>query len=243
MQVRLLTLVLLLAASANPQSAPKSIRIQVFASHGEIIPQSKGGGGFQRRFRLEVVPGPGESNHWIKQELKVRGTVFNKAGQPTRAHLDVVEYYRVNAKGRMIQPDIHYSQYPRYCAGDLVIRSKLTFGRLKTKKRGDTIVAQSFILKWAKDATGEFVIMKTRDRLRIIASEKGKRVEFESNENASASHYEYKVTWNACPGAGPRTKASGTLEPGTWWIETPEQTGSTRVANKPRPIEKPKRHR
>ncbi len=231
--------VLLLTVGA--QAAPKSIRIAVSATSGEIIPQSKGGGGFQRSFRFTVAPGPGESNQWIRQELRVRGTVFDKAGRSTAAHLDVVEYYRVNAKGRMIQPDIHYSQYPRYCGGDLVIKSKLTFGRLRTKKRGDTIVAQSFILKWAKDAASEFVIMKTRDRRRIIASEKGKHVEFEDNDEASASHYEYKVTWNACPGAGPRTKPNGTLEPGKWWVETPKQDGPTQAKEKPRPIEPPRR--
>ena len=223
------------AAMAGP-SAPEapSIRIGVAASDGEIIPQSKGGGGFQRTFRFTATPGT--ANHWIRQSLEVRGTVFDAEGKSAPAHLDVVEYYRVDSTGRAIQADSHYSQFWEYCGGDLTITSTLTYGTLVPKKVGDTIVGKSFILRSATDAAGEFVTMRKRTTREAIPAERGERVEFQPAPGSLPTRYTYRVQWDARPGIGSRTQPSGEIEVGTWIIEIPEQTGPTRAVVRPRPI-------
>ena len=226
------------AARAEP---PVQVRILVAATKGRIIPQSKGGGGFERGFRFTATPG--KSSHWIRQVLEVRGTVFDAKGGSKAAHLDVIEYYRVDSAGRT-KRDSHYSQYWDYCGGTLTISSTLTYGRLLPKKRGDTIVGKSFILRSAKDATGKYVTMKTRTLpRRTIPAERGERVEFESDAGSPQTRYTYRVRWNACPGSGPRTRPSGTIDVGTYTIEAPAQTGPTVAAARPRPIPRiKKRH-
>jgi hypothetical protein len=160
---------LLLAAVAAPE-AP-SIRITVAASDGEIIPQSKGGGGFQRTFRFTAEPG--EANRWIRQTLEVRGTVFDAEGGSAPAHLDVVEYYRVDSDGRAIQADSHYSQFFDFCGGDLTISSRLEYGTLAPRRIGDPIMTKSFILRGATDAEGEPVTMRKRTTRETIPAERG----------------------------------------------------------------------
>lgn len=217
--------------STEPQ---QQIRIHVAATRGEIIPQSKGGGGFQRTFRFTAIPGKG--NHWIRQVLEVRGTVFDAKGRSTRAHLDVIEYYRVSSSGRTIQGDSHYSQYWDHCGGSLTISSTLTYGMLRPKKRGDTILAKSFILRSAKDAAGRLVTMKTRTTRQVIPAEHGKRAEFQLDVGSIPTHYTYKVRWDVRPGRGSRTRPSGALSVGTWMMEPPKQTGPTVALVRPRPI-------
>ena len=221
--------------------SPEPVRILVAGTKGRIIPQSKGGGGFDRAFRFTAVPGKG--GQWIRQVLEVRGTVFDAKGRSTAAHLDVIEYYRIDASGKT-KRDNHYSQYWQHCGGTLTIRSTLTYGRLVRKKRGDTIVGKSFILNAAKDAAGKYVTMKTRTLPRqAISAERGKRVEFHRDPGALRTRYTYRVQWNACPGSGPRTRPSGTIDVGTYTIEGPAQTGPTVEAARPRPIPRiKKRH-
>jgi len=220
---------------ATPGAAPPPapVRVHVAASPGRIIPLSRGGGGFQRTFRFRARPG--RSGCWIRQVLEVRGTVLDAAGRSSPAHLDVVEYYRVDASGRTIQPDSHHSQYPEHCGGDLTIRSTLTYGTLETAKLGDTIVRKSFILRDAKDATGESVTMRTRKGW-VIPAERGARVAFKRDAGSIPSHYEYRVQWDARPGQGPRTQPSGEMETGTWYVEPPPQTGHTVAVARPQPI-------
>ena len=230
---------LLLAALAAPDTPPpEPIRIRVAATSGEVIPQSKGGGGFQRSFRFTAVPG--KSNHWIRQELEVRGTVFDAEGRTTEVHLDVLEYYRLNARGRTIQSDSHYSQFWNHCGGDVTIFSTLNYGSLRPKKLGDTIMAKSFILRSCTDAAGEPVTMKIRITRQTIPAERGERVEFRRHGGSIPTHYRYRVQWDARPGSGSRTQPSGEIETGTWWIEAPEQTGHTRAVARPRPIPRPR---
>jgi hypothetical protein len=227
-------LLLVLGASAAPQAPPDPVRIEVAASSGAIIPQSKGGGGFQRTFRFTAVGG--EANRWIRQTLAVRGTVFDAEGTSAPAHLDVVEYYRVDSKGRAIQADSHYSQFWEHCGGDLEISSTLEYGTLAPKRLGDTIMGKSFVLKWAKDAEGEIVTMRKRRNREEIPAERGERVEFRAQDGALPTRYSYRVRWDARPGVGPRTKPAGEIEVGTWQVVLPEETGPTRAAAREAPI-------
>lgn len=230
--MRSLLIFLALAGVAAPE-AP-SVRIEVAASEGEIIPQSKGGGGFQRTFRFTAVPG--EANRWIRQTLEVRGTVFDAEGRSEPAHLDVVEYYRVDSDGRAIQADSHYSQFFEFCGGDLAITSRLEYGTLAPKRLGDPIMAKSFVLRGATDAKGEQVTMRKRTTRETIPAERGERVEFRAAEGALPTRYAYRVRWDARPGVGPRTKPAGAIEQGTWQVVLPDQTGPTRAEASPRPI-------
>ncbi len=219
------------AARAEP---PVPVRILVAATKGRIIPQSKGGGGFERGFRFTAIPG--KSSHWIRQVLEVRGTVFDAKGRSTAAHLDVIEYYRLNSSGRA-KRDTHYSQYWNHCGGTLTISSTLTYGKLLPRKRGDAIVGKSFILRSAKDAAGKYVTMRTRTLpRRPILAERGERVEYQMDGGSIPTRYTYRVHWNACPGSGPRTRPSGKIDVGTWMIEAPKQSGPTVEASRPRPI-------
>ncbi|MGQ0613847.1 MAG: hypothetical protein ACT4PV_08940 [Planctomycetaceae bacterium] len=213
---------------------PETVTIAVAATKGQIIPQSRGGGGFQRTFRFTATPG--RSGHWIRQLLAVRGTVLDGEGNSTPVHLDVTEYYRVDASGRTIQADSHYSQFWKFRGGDLTISSTLTYGMLRSRKQGDTILGKSFILRAATDAAGEFVTMETRTTRQEIPAERGERVEFDPDADPIPTDYRYRVQWNARPGIGPRTQPSGTIEIGTWSIQAPKQTGPTREAVRPRPI-------
>lgn len=222
---------LLLLLCAVPE-----IRIDVAASEGEIIPQSKGGGGFQRTFRFTATPG--EGNHWIRQTLEVRGTVFHADGKEAPAHLDVIEYYRVDSSGRAIQADSHYSQFWDFCGGDLVISSTLDYGTLRPKRPGDPILLKSFILRSANDAEGKAVTMRKRRNREVIPAEGGEHVEFEVDERSIPTRYSYRVRWDARPGSGPRTQPAGEIEAGTWEVVLPEQTGPTRAVERPRPIPK-----
>ncbi len=230
-----------MAIACVAAARPEPVRIHVAATKGRIIPQSKGGGGFERAFRFTAIRG--EGGRWIRQVLEVRGTVFDAKGRSTAAHLDVIEYYRVDSSGRT-KRDSHYSQYWDHCGGTLTISSTLTYGRLLPKKRGDTIVGKSFILRSAKDAAGKYVTMKTRTLpRRAIPAERGERVEFESDAGSPQTRYTYRVRWNACLGSGPRTRPSGTIDVGTYTIEAPAQTGPTVAAARPRPIPRiKKRH-
>ena len=213
------------------------VRITVAATKGEIIPQSRGGGGFQRTFRFTAKPGKAlhSGSHWIRQTLEVRGTVFDAKGNTVRAHLDVIEYYRVDGKGRAIQADSHYSQFEKMAGGDLTIRSTLIYGTLTSIKRGDSIMGKSFILRSCADAAGKFVTMKTR-KGRIIPAEKRERVTFKRHAGSLVTRYEYGVRWDARS----RTKPSGTMEVGTWLIEVPQSKGTskskTSEAARPRAI-------
>ena len=225
------------AALADRRAAdrpPEPIRIRVAASKGQIIPQSRGGGGFQRTFRFTATPG--RSNHWIKQVLEVRGTVFDARGRSKDAHLDVIEYYRVDSSGKTIQHDSHYSQFHDFCGGDLTISSTLTYGTLRPIKLGDTILGKTFILRSCRDAEGKRVTMKTRTTRRTIPAERGKRVEFQAAPASIPTRYTYRVKWNACPGHGSRTRPSGEMDVGTWRIETPKQVGRTVATMPARPI-------
>ncbi len=213
---------------------PETVTIAVAATKGQIIPQSRGGGGFQRTFRFTATPG--KSGHWIRQLLAVRGTVLDAEGNSTPVHLDVTEYYRVGASGRTIQADSHYSQFWKFCGGDLTIVSTLVYGTLRSIKVGDTILGKSFILRSATDAAGEFVTMETRTTRQEIPAERGERVAFDPDPGAVPTSYRYRVAWDARPGVGPRTQPAGAIEVGTWFMEPPEQTGPTRERPRPRPI-------
>jgi hypothetical protein len=219
--------------AAEDEGPRVPVRIRVDASRGEITPQSKGGGGFQRTFRFTAVPG--EHNHWIRQVLEVRGTVLDAEGDSTPVHLDVIEYYRVDSSGRTIQPDSHYSQYWEFLGGDLTIRSTLTYGTLRSIRRGDTILSRSFILRSASDAAGNRVTMRKRTNRRVIPAEGGRRVEFRKGCGSIATHYAYRVRWDA---RRSRTRPSGRIEVGTWWTDAPEssQGGHTAALARPRPI-------
>jgi hypothetical protein len=234
MPIRALLCLAALAGLSAPEAPPDPVRIEVAASEGEIIPQSKGGGGFQRTFRFTAVRG--EANRWIRQTLEVRGTVFDADGKSAPAHLDVVEYYRVDSSGRAIQADSHYSQFWDFCGGDLEISSTLEYGTLVPKKAGDTIVGKSFVLKWARDAEGELVMMRKRTTFEAIPAERGERAEFRPQDGALPTRYGYRVRWDARPGVGPRTKPAGEIDVGTWHVVLPEQTGPTRAATRPAPI-------
>jgi hypothetical protein len=216
-------------AAGNP---PEPIRIQVAATKGRIIPQSKGGG-FQRTFRFTAMPG--KSNHWVRQVLEVRGTVLDAKGGSTPVHLDVIEYYRVDSSGRTIQADSHHSQYRDHCGGALTIRSTLTYGTLVARKRGDTILGKSFILRSARDAAGKYFTMRTR-KGQTIPAERGKRVEFRLHRGTIPTQYTYGVRWDARPGRGSRSQASGAIDVGTWRMSGPKQTGPTVAPIRARPI-------
>jgi hypothetical protein len=218
-----------LAALAVAQSGPVTIRVA--ASAGEVIPRAKGGGGFQRTLRFTAHGG--EALHWIRQDLQVRGSVTDDKDVTKVVHLDVTEYYRLGKNGRAVSPDTHYSQYWDYRDGDLTISAKLIYGMLKSIKRGDTITGKSFVLRSATNAAGKKVTMKTRTMpRRVIPAEHGKRATFERAPGAPATHYRYRVRWDGHR----RTKASGEVETGTWWVEVPEQTGPTRAAERRLPI-------
>jgi hypothetical protein len=219
-------------AAIAAEEPPSPIRIEVAASRGQIIPQAKGGG-FQRTFRFTAVPGKG--NHWIRQALEVRGSVLDAKGRSTPVHLDIVEYYRVNSKGRTIQHDSHYSQYRDHCGGTLTIRSTLTYGTLAARKRGDTILARSFILCSARDAVGKDFTMRTR-KGELIPAERGTRVVFHLHRGTIPTQYGYRVRWDARPGRGSRARPSGEIDVGTWKALLPKQTGSTVALVRPRPI-------
>lgn len=219
-------------AMAAMAAGPAPIRIQVAASKGRIIPRSKGGG-FQRTFRFTAIPG--KSNHWIRQVLEVSGTVLDAKGGSTPVRLDVTEYYRVNAKGRTIQHDSHYSQYRDHCGGNLTIRSTLTYGTLVARKRGDTILGKTFILRSARDAAGEYFTMRTR-KGQTIPAERGKRVVFHLDRGTIPTQYTYGVRWDARPGKGSRARPSGEIDVGTWKAMLPRQTGPTVALIRPRPI-------
>jgi len=237
----------LLVALATPQTLgaeedpPEPVEIHVAASRGEIIPQSRGGGGFQRSFRFTADPA--EGNHWIRQVLEVRGTVFDAGGETRAVHLDVIEYYRVDSTGRAIQADSHYNQFWEACGGDLTIGSTLTYGTLEARKLGDPILGKSFILRAATDAAGELVTMRTRTTRRVIPAEHGERVEFHVDRGSIPSTYAYRVQWDARAGSGSRTQPSGDIETGTWKIEYPQRPGPTQAAIRPRPIPRIERRR
>jgi len=224
--------VVVLVAIAIAQDSP--VRIDVAASAGEIAPQSKGGGGWQRTFRFRAVPS--EHNHWIRQALEVRGTVFDEEGNVDPVHLDVAEYYRVDGEGRAIQADSHYSQFWEARGGDLTLSSTLTYGTLEPFKRGDAILSRSFILRSAVDADGEPVEMRKRTTREVIPAERGEHVTFRRDASCIPTRYEYGVRWDARPGHGSRTQPSGSVDAGRWWRVLPEQTGHTRVEESPRPI-------
>lgn len=226
--------VLVLAAAAAPEPPPDPVRIEVEASKGAIIPQSKGGGGFQRTFRFTAVGGAG--GRWIRQTLEIRGTVLDADGKSSPAHLDVVEYYRVDSSGRAIQADSHYSQFWDFCGGDLAITSTLEYGTLAAKRVGDTILLRSFILRSATDAEGQAVTMRKRRNREVIPAEGGEHVTFEADGRAIPTRYAYRVRWDARPGKGPRTKPAGEIEVGTWHVVLPEQKGPTRAAERQMPI-------
>jgi hypothetical protein len=221
----------LLGVATAQEAAPDPILIEIVSSRGSIIPQSKGGGGFQRSFRFHAKPG--KANHWIQQVLEVRGTVFDAEGRTKVAHLDVIEYYRVDAKGKAIQADSHYSQYWNHCGGDLTISSTLTYGKLERVKVGDTILSKSFVLRSCLDEKGEPVVMKKRTTKEIIAAEHGKRVRFEVDPGSIPTRYSYRVQWDA---RDVRTQPSGTIEVGTYEQVLPEQTGHTRAEVRPEAI-------
>ncbi len=225
--VPLLMLSAVALAGEQGASPPEPVRILVAASRGRIIPQSKGGGGFQRTLRFTASPG--KSNRWIMQRLEVRGTVFDAAGAVTAAHLDVVEYYRTDGTGRAIEADSHYSQYWDHCGGDLTITSTLTYGTLAPKRLGDTILGKSFLLASARDAAGNLVTMKTRTTRQKIYAERGTRVEFAADAGCLSTRYSYRVRWDTRAGSGSRTQPSGEIAVGTWEVEAPAQTGSTRA--------------
>ena len=211
------------------------IRIQVAASKGQVIPQSRGGGGFQRNLRFTALPG--RAGGWIRQALEVRGTVFDVNGRTKPVHLDVVEYYRVGRGGAAISPDTHYSQFFAARGGKLVITATLTYGALESKKRGDTIVSKSFVLRGATDENGKHVAMKTRTRPRqVIHAERGKRVAFITDPGSIPTKYTYGVRWDTRPGFGSRTQPSGAIDVGTWWSVLPKQEGHTKASATPRPI-------
>jgi hypothetical protein len=222
----------LCAQQPDEPEPPTQVRIAVAASAGEIIPQAKGGG-FQRTFRFTATPGA--SLHWIRQVVAVRGTVFDEDGKTLAVHLDIVEYYRVDASGKTIQHDSHYSQYRDHCGGDLEISSTLTYGRLEARKRGDTILGKTFILRGAKDGAGEHFTMRTR-KGRVIPAEKGKRVVFQVDPGSIPTRYAYRVKWDARPGHGRRARPSGEIEQGTWRVVLPEQKGPTKAVARSRPI-------
>ena len=228
--------VMLCSLDCRAEPAPQ-VRITVAATQGEIIPQSRGGGGFQRTFRFTAKAGA--ALHWIRQELEVRGTVFDAKGSVTRAHLDIVEYYRVDAKGRAIQADSHYSQFEKMSGGNLTIRSSLTYGALKSLKRGDAIMGKSFILRGCADAAGKPVTMKTR-KGRVIAAEQGKQVKFTRSVGSLATRYEYGVAWDTRTS---RTKPSGKMQVGTWLIEVPKEKGKTSEVARSRAIPRLKARR
>jgi hypothetical protein len=186
-----------------------------------------------RTFRFTAIPG--KSNHWIRRVLDVRGTVLDAKGRSTAVHLDVIEYYRVNASGRTIQPDSHHSQYRDHCGGTLTLRSTLTYGTLMPRKRGDTILAKPFILRSAKDAAGKLFTMRIRKGQTIPAGH-GKRVEFHLDRGTVPSQYTYGVHWDARSGSGSRARPSGEIDVGTWKVEAPKQTGPTVALIRPRPI-------
>lgn len=221
-------------AGAGEEPPPDPVRIEVQATRGRIIPQSKGGGGFERTFRFRAVPG--EGNHWIRQELAVRGTVFDEEGTRKPVHLDVVEYYRVDSSGRTLQADSHYSQFWEARGGDLTITSTLTYGTLEAKKVGDTILLRSFILRGATDAEGEPVVMRKRTNREILPAERGERVTFAPHEGTIPTQYGYRVTWDARAGEGARTQPAGEIETGTWVPVLPAQTGPTRADARAQPI-------
>jgi hypothetical protein len=221
---------ILLGISLAAQATESTTRILVAASKGSVIPQSKGGGGFQRSFLFTAKPG--KANHWIRQALAVRGSVIDKLGAPTTVHLDVVEYYRVGSSGRAIQHDSHYSQFWKHFGGDLTISSSLTYGRLTAKKRGDSILGKSFILRSCTDARGRFVTMKKRTTKEVIPAEKGKRVDFRGHAESIPTRYSYRVQWDVRK----RTQPSGKIETGTWQFVPRPQSGRTKEPVRPRPI-------
>ena len=225
---------LALAAALAAAKEAKQPHIDVAASRGEIIPQAKGGGGFQRSFRFSAAPvGIGR---WIRQELAVRGTVFDEEGTKKSVHLDVVEYYRISRKGRAIQVDSHYSQFREARGGDLTMESKLTYGDLASKRKGDPIMSKSFILRGATDAGGEPVEMRKRTTGEVIPAERGEKVDFTPDGDALTTRYEYQVGWDCRTGVGSRAEPSGKIEQGTWWIDLPPAKGRTRESVRPRPI-------
>jgi hypothetical protein len=231
MELRSAVLLVLIAAASAQEVAPDPILIELKSSRGEIIPQSKGGGGFQRSFRFHAKPG--KANHWIQQVLEVRGTVFDAEGNTKVAHLDVIEYYRVDSKGKAIQTDSHYSQYWNHCGGDLTISSTLTYGKLERVKRGDTILSKSFILRSCLDEKGEPVVMKKRTTKDVIPAEGGQRVRFVVDPGSIPTRYSYRVQWDS---RDVRTKPSGTITVGTFEHVLPEQTGHTRAEVRPEAI-------
>ena len=232
MKLRLALVPILLGAALAQEAPPDPILIEIKSSRGEIIPQSKGGGGFQRSFRFHAKPG--KANHWIQQVLEVRGTVFDAEGGSKVAHLDVIEYYKLEASGRAIQTDSHYSQYWNHCGGDLTITATLTYGQLERIKRGDTILSKSFILRSALDENGEHVVMRKRTTKDVIPAEKGKRVRFVVDPGSIPTRYSYRVRWDSRDGG--RTKPSGTIDVGTFEHLLPEQTGHTRAEVRPEAI-------
>lgn len=232
MTVAALVFTLALAQADEP---PTPVRVKVAASKGQVIPQSKGGGGFQRTLRFTAVPV--RAGRRIMQRLTVRGEVFDAKGNRKTVHLDVVEYYRLARSGRAVSADSHYSQYWTARGGDLVISGTLTYGRLVAKRRGDTIVSKSYVLRGATDENGKPVTMKTRTiPRRVIPAEWGKRVTFVVDPGSIPTRYSYGVKWDTRPGIGSRTKPSGAIEVGTWQVEAPKQEGHTRAVARPRPI-------
>ena len=222
----------LVARAGEP---PTPVRIKVAASKGKIIPQSRGGGGFQRTFRFTAVPG--EAGRWVMQRLRVRGEVFDGKGNRKTVHLDVVEYYRLNSSGRAVSADTHYSQFWSARGGDLVISSTLTYGRLVARRRGDVIASKSFVLRGALDEDGKPVTMKTRTTPRqVIPAERGKRVTFHVDPGSIPTRYSYGVKWDTRPGVGSRTQPSGEMDVGTWWVVAKKQKGYTVATSSPRPI-------
>jgi len=232
--VGLLCVLLLAAGTAAP-------RIRVAATDGEIIPQAKGGGGFQRSFLFRVDPVC--EGRWIRQEVAVRGTVFGEDGTREAVHLDVVEYYRVNRKGRAIQADSHYSRFREAHGGDLKISAKLTYGALEPEKLGDPVMGKSFILRGAVDADGKPVTMRKRTTGEVIPAERGEKVAFRKEQGALTSRYAYEVSWDTRSGKGSRAEPSGEIERGTWQVDPPKSDDRTKEKARPRPIPELKRRR
>jgi len=225
---------ILLAGAQPPPAPPVLVRIRVAGTKGELIPRSKGGPGYQRTFRFTATPA--KSSHWIRQQLALRGTLVDVKGRTARAHLDVIEYYRVDASGRTLQPDSHRRKYPRHCSGTLTVTATLTYGTLVPKKRGDAIVGKSFILRSATNAAGKSVTMRKVTTGEIIPAEHGKRVVFHVDPGSIPTRYVYRPHWDACPGPGGKTELTGGIDAGTYKIEEPHQSGHTVAIVRPRPI-------
>ena len=114
--------------------------------------------------------------------------------------------------------------------GALTISSKLEYGTLASKKRGDTILSKSFILGSAKDEKGKLVTMRKRTTRDVIPQERGLKVVFTVQRDSLPTTYTYRVQWDVRK----RTRPSGRIEVGTWKIELPKPRESGKGKEKGR---------